>query len=386
VKSITTVVLAFAVLLAGCSASVPLKPLTPAQQDSLLDGSALGLGGTEPLKLPDDDVLGLSEEMKHFAKQTVAGYHTDANRLQALVDALISPDGLGITYSTDASYTARQVFASRQANCLSFTTLVIALARYLGLEARFNEVEVPPVWGMQNSNTLVQYRHVNAIFRLRGDLTQVVDINLADYDTSFRQQRIPDRLAVAQYYNNRSMGFLEQKRYEDALRYLAKSLTLEPGVSYLWSNLGSLYRRAGRLDAAELAYRNALDKDPRDLLAMSNAARLYRALGDVKRAEALESKVKYYRQRNPYYQYREALTAFLAKDYSRARDYVTTAIRIYPREHRFYFLLGAIYQLTGKDDLARQNIDKAIDLATDEKQISRYRHKFDMLLSDPPAG
>ena len=385
-KLITTVVLALAVLLAGCVASVPFKPLTPEQQDSLLDGSMLGPAGTRPLSLPDDDVLGLSEEMKQFARDATAGYHTDTGRLKALVDALISPDGLGIMYNTDASYTAQQVFKSRQANCLSFTTLVIAMARYMGLDARFNEVEVPPVWGMQNSNTLVQYRHVNAILLLRGAQTQIVDINLGDYDPSFRQQRIPDRLAVAQYYNNRAMGFLKQKRYEDALRYLAKSLTLEPGVSFLWSNLGSLYRRTGRLDAAELAYRNALDKDPGDLLAMSNAARLYRALGDIQRAEALESKVKYYRKRNPYYQYRQALTAFMAKDYSRARDYVTTAIRIYPREHRFYFLLGAIYQLTGKTDLARRNIDKAIDLATDEKQISRYRHKFDMLLSDPPAG
>jgi Flp pilus assembly protein TadD len=386
VKPVIIVVLALTVALAGCAGSLPVKPISPEQQDSLLDGSMLVPAIAKPLRLPDDDVLGLSEEMKHFAKQATADYHTDANRLQALVDALISPDGLGITYSAEASYSARQVFQSRQANCLSFTTLIVVMARYLGLDARFNEVEVPPVWGLQNSNTLVQYRHVNAIFRLRGAQSQIVDINLADYDTSFRQRRIPDRLAIAQYYNNRAMGMLEQKRYEDALRYLAKALSLEPGVSYLWSNLGSLYRRAGRLDAAELAYRNALDKDPGDMTAISNAARLYRAQGDVRLAEVLEDKVRYYRQRNPYYQYRQALTAFMAKDYPRARDFVATAIRIYPGEHRFYFLLGAIYQLTGKTDLARQNIDKAIEMATDKKQISRYRRKFDMLLSDPPAG
>ena len=260
------------------------------------------------------------------------------------------------------------------------------MARYLGINAVFNEVEVPPVWGLQNSNILVLYRHVNALVRLRGAQSKIVDINLADYDTSYKQRRIPDRLAVAQYYNNRAIALLEQERYEDSLRYLAKALSLEPGVSYLWSNLGALYRRAGRPEAAELAYRNALEKDPGDMLAISNAARLYRFLGDIERAQVLEKKVKYYRERNPYYQYHMALTAFLAKDYPRARDFVTTAIHIYPREHRFYFLLGAIYQLTGETDLARRNLDKAIELATDQQQISRYRRKFDMLLSDPPAG
>ena len=73
--------------------------------------------------------------------------------------------------------------------------------------------------------------------------------------TPVQAKKIPDTLALAQHYNNRAMEFLMQDNYPEAIRYMAAALDIEPGVSYFWSNLGAVYRRSSRLEAAVRANR-----------------------------------------------------------------------------------------------------------------------------------
>ena len=172
-----------------------------------------------------------------------------------------------------------------------------------------------------------------------------------------------------------------QDNYPEAIRYMAAALDIDPGVSYFWSNLGAVYRRSSRLEAAELAYRLALQYDPSDLVAISNAARLYEQLGEQETAQALHERAEHFRKINPYYRYRQSLDAFARTEYLYALEHTNAAIRHYNKEHRFYFLRSAIYSRLGNDKQAEENLLKAISLTDDEKQNSRYRRKMDQLLS-----
>lgn len=368
-------------LLGACAMNpVSLDHVSAGDSARLLDGSELpGFSGT--LTLPDDPVLELTPEMKeyiHRMMDVTGRYHFAPKELAGV---LLHPGSLGIEYSSEATYTARETFRKRQANCLAFTILVVAFAREMGMHARFNEVDVPPIWDLQDPSTLVLYKHVNALVRSDVGPRMVVDIDLDEYDQSFRQREIRDNMAVAQYYNNRAMEFLGKADYTNALRYLAKALTLEPGISYMWANLGSLYRRAGNLQAAERAYRVALQKNPGDLVAISNAARLYERLGRTALAHELAERAEYFRMQNPYYRYRLALDALGTGNYAKALEQVDAAIKLYSREHRFYFLQGVVYRQMGRTELAEQSVNRAIKLASDAAQGARYRHKMDMLLS-----
>lgn len=373
--------LALTAVLAGCSGLPAGENVTPAEETWILNGAGLRDHTGAEQALPEESVLALTDRMKRFAETMTAGQSADRAKARSLLQAIISPGLLGLQYDGDATYTAAQAFEKARANCLSFTFMFIAMARHLGLRAEFNEVDVPPIWDMPNPDTLVLFKHVNVIFNLNFGGKQVVDLNMEEYDTSYQQRIIPDRLAVAQYYNNRAMEYLFEGRFDDAQRYLAKAISIDSKVSYFWSNLGAVYGRAGHLRAAEIAYWKAMQTDPGDYVAISNAARLFAQIGRTELAEKLERRAAHYRQRNPYYRYTQGLDALAKMDYESVREHALAAIRAYDKEHRFHFLLGAAYRQLGDREQARASFDRAIELTFDDKQATMYRRKVEMLLS-----
>jgi Flp pilus assembly protein TadD len=349
----------------------------------LLSGEAWSETGADDLILPEERVLYLNREMREFAKNAVQGYE-DKDRMTALLTALLKPDGLELTYDVQASFTAEEVFLHRRANCLSFTSLFVAMGRYLDMDVRYNEVDVPPIWDLRWGNTLVLNKHINAMLVRNKYVRHVIDLNIEEYDSQYEQRNISDQLAVAQHYNNKAMGYLLSADYDNAFRFMVKAISMAPEKSYLWNNLGSLYRRTGNTEAAEKAYLVSLNANAEDLVAMSNVARLYNANGNIGLASYYEEQAHDYRMRNPYYLYGLAQKAFTEKDYELARGHLQGAISRHDREHRFYFLLGAVYKRTGESELADTNFNRALELSADSKQQSRYRNKMERLASLRP--
>ena len=331
--------------------------------------------------IAEEEVTRLSPAMKDFADQATAGILSPRSKVGALLAAVVDPMRLGIEYSPEASYTAAEAFEHRRANCLSFTLMMVSMLRHLGVNVRFNDVDIPQIWDLHDDSTMVLYKHINAIVQYPTGGRSVIDLTLDEYDTSYEQRIITDRSAVAQYFNNRAVENLNDGNVGKAFPFLVKALAIEPHRSYWWSNLGSLYQKAGYWQAARQAYEIAMAEDDSDLMAMSNAVRLYTALGDDKRATELQARVDRYRQKNPYYRYLEAINAYRAGELPQARDEIAAAIRLYEKEHRFYFLQGAILQKLGLHDAARRSMDTALELTTDRKQVARYREKMDLILS-----
>ena len=368
-------------LISGCASTGPrLKNVTDAEMKRVLSGSELLLDTAKITKLPERDVLGLTDDMKGFVRRAVSRDRGQGANLKAILAAIISPHRLGLAYDGTATFTASETFKHRRANCLSFTTMLVSMLRYAGLQAEFNDVDIPPVWDLQNNNMLVMYRHVNAIVTFPDGGREVVDFNMEEYNNHYPQHRIRDEVAIAQYYNNRGVELLLQDKITDSFQYLRKALTLAPDVPFIWINLGALYRNQGKLGSAEIAYRQALEIDPENLVAISNAGRIYKDLGLTELSEKFASRARYFRQRNPYYLYQLAKDAFLSGDYSNALQKIRAAIRRYDKDHRFYFLLGVIYKALDEQDLATASFNKAIKLSSNPKQANKYRRKIDKLM------
>ena len=93
----------------------------------------------------------------------------------------------------------------------------------------------------------------------------------------------------------------------------------------------------------------ALQHEPSDLTAISNAARLYEQMGEQETALAVTRESEYFRKINPYYRYRQGLEAFAGREYLLALEHTSAAIRLYDKEHRFYYLQSEIYSHLGND-------------------------------------
>ncbi len=372
-----TPALALAASLAGCATlpgDTPGARLTPAD---LLEQSPIA-GGRELLPLPDPGVLALDSDMRDFLARNVQPEGDDYSRLFQLISAVIAPGSFGIEYREE-TLTASGTFHTRAGNCLSFTNLFIALSRGVGLDASYQEVEIPPDWDLR-ADTLVLNRHVNASVDLGKVGEHVVDFNMASFRARYPRRRVSDARAEAHFFSNLGVERLQAGDALGAFRQFREALRQDQSLAAAWVNLGTLYWREDYPAHAEASYREALRGSPIDDVALSNLARLYAAEGRNAEAEALRRRVARHRMRNPYYRAALAREAYDATDYAAAVGHLKAAIRERPDEAQFHSLLGASYLQLGQGERARRAFREAAAVAEDP---APYQRKLERLASAP---
>lgn len=379
IRTITILVLAV-VFLAACATTPPgpqAADITPAL---LLRAEPL-TGADNPLPLPDADILGLTPEIIAFVENSVNDRSSADARMRQLLKAVITDDRFGLEFD-DVTRTATETFDMRLGNCLSFTNMFIAMARHIGLKARYQEVDVPPEWTVQG-DSFVLNRHVNILIDSRqpGTRDRVIDFNIDNFRTSYDKRTVTDRRAQAHYYSNVGVERMQMGQKTEALRYYRKAIERDTTFSPAWNNLGALYSRSGHLSYAEAAYIRALYVNPREFVAMSNLVRLYENRGETEQAKRYRRLAMVHRMKNPYYRYTLAREAFFAGDYDKAISHLKIASRRKKNEDTFYFLMGLSYLQKGDKAAARQWLAKAEEVAEDEAQQIKYHDKLEMLLS-----
>lgn len=372
------VVLVASALVVGC-ATVPPTPAAQAiTMDMLLEARPL-VGERVATSLPDTDILALDPQMLVFLDRFVDAKQSDYTKLRQLVYAIMDEGSFGLEYD-DQTRTAAETFHLQRGNCLSFTNMFVAMARQVGIDARFQEVDIPPDWTVQG-DTFVLNRHVNVLVDLGYPGKRVVDFNIDDFRTSYDRREVHDRRAMAHYYNNMGVERMHTGETAEALLYFRKAIENDHYFSPPWGNLGTLYRRNGHLAYAEVAYLQALNVNPGDFVAMSNLAALYGKRGDEERAAGYRQRVDKHRMRNPYYRYRLAREAFRSKDYDTSIKHLEYSVRKKKNEDAFNFLMGMNYLKKGNESTARQWLEKVEQVTEDDDLQRNYANKLEMLLS-----
>lgn len=360
---------ALVLLLSSCAiVTLPQPQPYSAEISELLSGRAiLGREVTEA-ELPNVDLFAITPEMEAFAKRAVRRGSSYFERIKALHEALLTSveaGGYGIVYSAYITEPPIVTFQQRRANCLSFTLLYVALARSVDLNAKVNEVEIPPTWDMRNKKDMVFLRHVNVKVPLIGERTNilqredaVIDLEMHRYRANYRQHEISDTLAAAQFYSNRAMEYLDAGNFKDAFLSLRKSISLNNQQSYVWSNLGTLYGRKKLLSEAELAYLHALALNPDDLTVMNNLSYHYNQAGNKEKALKFARLAQRYRESNPFYKYNLALSALEQKEYEQALKLVLQAMDREKNDVRFYELAATLYDKLNRPDKVLQMQNK----------------------------
>jgi Flp pilus assembly protein TadD len=368
----------------ACASAGVSPNTTRITPDELLAGAALGVAPASPTSIVEEsDVLAVSAEMRAFLDEHVNRKGSDSLKLHQLVSAIIEGGTFGLEYD-DKTRTASETFQARRGNCLSFSTLFLAMARDVGLNVQFQEVDVPPDWTL-DKDTYVLNQHVNVYVDLGQAGVRVVDFNIADFKSSYEMRTIPDAWARAHYYNNIGVERMQADDIASALVCFRRAIADgDRPFSPAWTNLGTLYLRKGHPAQAEAAYLQALKANGWDLVAMSDLARLYERMGDRERAAAYQKRVIDHRYLNPYYRYELARQAYSGKDYAAAIGHLKYAIRKRPKEDQFYFLLGACYLEKGDKRAAERWLAKAKEVAATEPLKRRYSSKIDILLRDAP--
>jgi len=215
----------------------------------------------------------VTAEMEEWARARSTHGSGVLGRLAQLQRGLFDDDDFPFQYVEELTLPAHEAFARREGNCLSFTSLFVALARSLGFAVRL--VEVDRVLEVSRDEGLVVVnRHVVAGYPHGGKL-YIYDFyeNTASRYLGYRMA--DDVTASALYHTNLGARWLMEEVYAEALHQFNTATRLDPELASAWVNLGVVKRRLGDEDGALEAYRKALEVAPGNASALTNLAHLY---------------------------------------------------------------------------------------------------------------
>ncbi len=308
----------------ACATGPTSLPAPAIEADQLLARGTIGL---DPRPYRDEEFwLNPDMVMRHFVDFSTRDADSEETAL-ALIRSL-REEWPVLKYRRNANYSAAVAFHQDQANCLSYSAMVVSMMRHAGVQARFQRVEAAPEWDLEG-NSVVASLHINAVIFQEGKQLEVDWLprrNPSDYERRFV---LSDDEALAEWHNNLGAEALLNNDLPLAFAELSRALRLSPEAAHIWVNLGVVYRRVG-LDAhAEAAWLIAIKHNRRQLQALSNLQRLYQAQGKEEVAEDLSAVIAYYRKKNPYYFYFLAQQAEKDNRFNEALRHIKRARRMH---------------------------------------------------------
>jgi protein O-mannosyl-transferase len=184
-------------------------------------------------------------------------------------------------------------------------------------------------------------------------------------------------------YYNLGVLLLEQKKYDQAIETFDTALRVLPSYAKAYNNLANALAMKGLLDEAIEKEKEAIRIDPVVAEFRYNLARFYEDKNMV--AEAIQA-------------YKEALRLdsglfpallSLGMLYSRIENSpeaireLEEARRVKPNSGKVHFMLGVNYSRTKEIDKAIESFDRALPLATNEKERKEIESLLDRLRSRP---
>ena len=326
------------------------------------------LEGYDQVKVPATAILTVSAEMRQFLARYASQNMSLKRRAWALAWSTSDPMLLGFDYDPGLTLSARDAFAMRSGNCLSFSSMLVALAREAGLKAWYQQVDVPPAWENDEETMLVSV-HVNAVLEI-GSGQYTVDVSGRKMLDHYNKRKLTDKQARAQHFNNKGVDALLDKNLAQAHAWFKQAILTDPSVDYIWSNLGVVYKRNGQLTAAIWAYDTALEFNPGLSSASNNLYVLHESQGNRTAAAALRSKVERHRNRSPWHLAKMSLQANEEGQYEEAIRLLRRAIRLESRDYRLHLVLAQSLLLNGETEAAQKSLERARTLAPNAPEFS----------------
>lgn len=374
--ALRTLELRSAVLLAFVFAAPAFPPTADAAALSVAENAAAveALADDDPVggdPIGDDPARAMSMPPALRARlhdEVLSGAPSQGRRFERLVRFMHAPDGLAMRYDEHATQSVADAYATRTANCVTYTLLFLAMAREAGLEAR--PVRIRRTLSLhQDADTLYLTSHVYAQARI-GVREYAVDFVTEPVIARDAPEFIDERQLLAHYHNNLAMRDLVAPDTASALRRMRLALRLDPTFAPHWSNLGVIHLRTGDVDAAGRAYAQALARDPDEAGALFNAIGLARRLGDARRAESLQRRLDRVQARDPFHHFLRATASMDAGRYREAVDGYRRAIRLLRDAPEFHAALARALALSGD----ARGADKALARARElDREHARRR-------------
>lgn len=376
------VVLPFCIMLAACSA-VPSAP----QADHLFNDALFGAASQ---RIDAADVFALSAPMKQYLSSPEITREMHIRGMQqGLFDALYNKSQLKLDYNSERTRNAAQTFAARAGNCLSLVIMTAAFAKELGLPVRYQRVLLDQSW-TRSGDIYFASGHVNLTLAKKiteaptsYDQSRLMTIDFLPPEdiTGQRRQDIEENTVVAMYMNNQAAEALALHKLDDAYWWAREAIRQDPTFLASYNTLGVIYRHHGNLQEARYAFERVFEREPEDVVVMSNLVGILNELGQTAEAKALAARLARLQPEAPFYAYNLGMAAMRAGDYQTAKQQFTKEIARDPYYHEFQYWLGIACLRLGEIDQALKHLGIAMENSTTRNDHDLYAAKLDRVKS-----
>ena len=303
----------------------------------------------------------VSEEMRVWAKEKLRPLSAASSeiKLEALQQAFFDRGEFEFEYEGRRTLTAEEAFRARHGNCMSFTSLFVALSRSLGLPTFLVAVKRQPEVEKDDGLVVVN-RHVVAGYRTPTKI-YIYDFYITSSSPYLSRRVIDDLAASAIYHTNLGGLAIRQSNYDEALRNLEIATVLAPTWTPALVNLGVVQSRLGNEEAAFSAFQRALAAEPGNSSALVNLAKMYQAQGREEEARtamlaAAEG------TRNPFTLIAMADAEMVSGNVEEAGRYLRRARWWYGKEPEVYDALVRLAVLEGEEAKVEKYRQRAAEL------------------------
>lgn len=335
------------------------------------------------------EIFMLPEQAKINIHKLIGSYRSMPERTKAVLDFIVSYADDGLIYDNSATRTASETLYYSKANCLSLSILAYSLAREVGMDATFQDVQIPEYWTSQLNQTWLN-GHVNLRLKHHRQVADGIGVVLlgsdfvVDFDPYSLKKRFPTRpiteqRIVAMFYNNKAAVAFAKQHYAQAYAYYKAAINADSQFAVTWSNLGVLYRIHNLHNLAEKAYHHSLALAPDSINTLSNLAYLYQLQGKEDLANQLERQVIKQRENNPYYYLMLGTEAYNKHDFRQGIKHFEKSLALDSDNHEAYFGLARSYFSLNQFAQAERYLSKAQRHTFTKQDKQRYQKKLAVL-------
>jgi tetratricopeptide (TPR) repeat protein len=333
-----------------------------------------------------EDIFALSDKQE---KEFLDYYHATDNRpvpghkrlYNYLEDKLTDFNFRGNTY------TASQTVQNASGNCLSLAILTTALADLVGIEKSYQRVNSAPIYhryhNVMTLSSHVQTHLYDPDFEKKEGYIYIskpkIIIDYFPLQGNVRGDEVSKEDFISMFYQNLAGDELVKENYNSAYSLIHKAIDVSPLNANSLNTLGVLFKKAGRLDQAEVIYGFAIQNAKGSVDIISNYILLLEQQSRMEEAKLLEEQIEGIKDDNPYRWFDVANSLFSRAEFQRALRFYKRAIESGPYLHEGYFGLAKTYHQLGETKKAESAMKKALNLTFLPGDRDLYQAKLRIL-------
>jgi tetratricopeptide (TPR) repeat protein len=322
-----------------------------------------------------ENPLEIDDEMKAAVDKAVGRVATPTLRLHHLARYLTDSGFVNFQYVLNQSFTAKQAFRERRGDCMAYTNLFMALARYLDLDAYFVHVRDVQNYYERGGRFFVS-SHV-AVGYGHGPAAEVVDFAKTISDWKLALYRaISDDAALALYYNNVAVAQMQSGRSREAEHLFRFWLAREPDVAELYNNLGVLLNRETRYKEAIFLFEEGIRRFPTYSPLYTNGMRAAHAAGRQDLMAELERRGQEIEQTDPFFVFARAMNFYRDDRYAQAATELERAFHAKPDSPIIIAWLTRAYLAAGRRAEGLEMFERIKEMAPADPLLRDLRDQF----------